>query len=440
MRPGEVRAAGHILGSVLAGAVGMVRDVHLSIADRAFRAVGPPGHAVHVAHDGISRAVYCTVGEVQRWVPRVAATAGSLAVPPDAAPLHATHPGNTVLGAVNGLWGDGLAAAGSELAMAMTVRHGRADVAIDRAGVHRAFPDATGRLAVFVHGLCETEDAWWPSARRQRKRGAGNFGERLEADGFTPVYVRYNSGLHIDDNGIALSDVLEDLTAVWPVDVDEIVLIGHSMGGLVARSACQEATSSGARWVDHTGKVFGLGTPHLGAPLERGVNAVARSLRAVPETRGIARLLNNRSAGVKDLRFGSDAPFPAHISYFFVGATITRDRDHPLGVAVGDLLVQYTSATGANRRRPCSSRSPATQAVAGRSSANSVRHAGGAGASSLAPAHEFELNFEIENGHHVGGLTHFDLLSHPDVYEQLERWITTPAGVPPAPPARCVPA
>ena len=405
MRAGEVRAAGQIAGTVLAGGVGLVRDVHLSVADRVFRAIGPRASAVRLAHDGVSRVVYGAVGEVHRWAPRVAATAGALTVSPDAVALDATKGGNTTLGAINGLWGDRLVAADSELAVGMTIRHDGVDVPIERAALCEVFPDATGRLAVFVHGLCETESAWWPSERKQRTHGALNFGRRVAEMGFTPLYVRYNSGLHISDNGARLSRLLEDVTNAWPMPVDEVVLIGHSMGGLVARSACHQADQLGAGWVARTRHVFGLGTPHLGAPLERGVNALAWSLGKLPETRGLAGVLNARSVGVKDLRFGSlleadwtdvdldgfltgratEVPFLPHVSYYFIGATVTRNRNHPLGLLVGDLLVQFRSASGNGHRR--------------------------------------RLPFDINNGHHVGGLNHFDLLSHPDVYNQLQHWL-----------------
>ncbi len=408
MRASEVRAAGEIAGTVLAGGVGLVRDVHLSIAERAFGAVGPRGGAVRLAHDGVARAVYGAVGEVHRWTPRVAASVGALTVSPDAVALDASKVGNTTLGAINGLWGDRLAAERSALAVDMVVRRDGADVLIDRASLRRLFPEATGRLVVFVHGLCETEDAWSPSERKQRTHGAFSFGARVSDVGFTPVYVRYNSGLHISDNGARLSTLLDELIAAWPVPAHEVALVGHSMGGLVIRSACHHADLVGAGWVGRSRHVFGLGTPHLGAPLERGVNAVAWSLRQVPETRGLASLLNARSVGIKDLRFGSlladdwadvdldgfltgratEVPFLDHVNYYFVAATVTRNRNHPLGLIAGDLLVQFRSASGSGRRR--------------------------------------RLPFRIDHGHHVGGLNHFDLLSHPDVYAQLEHWLTTP--------------
>ena len=178
--------------------------------------------------------------------------------------------------------------------------------------------------------------------------------------------------------------------------------------------ACHHGELEEAPWVDLVSHVVCLGTPHLGAPLEKGTNVLSWALGRLPETRGLAGVLNARSAGIKDLRFGSvvqedwrgvdldefltgrarEVPFLAHASYYFIGVTITRDPRHPLGLLVGDLLVQFASASGKGRRR--------------------------------------EIPFDIDKGHHVGGLHHFDLLSHPDVYEQLERWLVgRPGGTPP---------
>src|SRR6202042_2232983 len=110
----------------------------------------------------------------------------------------------------------------------MAIRVAGRDVPPDAASLKAAFPHATGRLAVFVHGLCETDDSWHLGAARHVP-----YGERMRFElGYTPLYVRYNSGLHISHNGRRLSALLDELTANWPVEVSEIALIGHSMGGL----------------------------------------------------------------------------------------------------------------------------------------------------------------------------------------------------------------
>ncbi|CAN5475094.1 MAG: lipase family alpha/beta hydrolase [Acidimicrobiia bacterium] len=409
MRPEEVRAVGRIAGTLLGDGVGMIGDIHRSIADRAFDAIGPAGDGVRRVHDGVRRLTYGVVGGAHRWVPTLSTAIGAAAMSPEAMPLASSRRGNTTLGAVNGLWGDRLVPA-DVLGIEMTVRQARADLPITDAGLAGAFPTATPRIVVFVHGLCVTEESWQPSDRKQLSHGTGSFGDRLAATGFTPVYIRYNSGLHVSDNGARLSALLEELVEAWPVPVDELVLIGHSMGGLVGRSACHQGAVAGAGWVDRVRHVFCLATPHLGAPLERAVNMLSWGLQQIPETRRIAAFLNTRSVGIKDLRFGSlleedwrdvdldellsgsaaEVPFLPHINYSFIGATITRDRRHPLGRLAGDLMVHYGSASGRRRRR--------------------------------------QLPFHIDRGHHIGGLNHFELLTHPDVYAQLERRLTTSGG------------
>jgi pimeloyl-ACP methyl ester carboxylesterase len=410
MRQDELRDVGKIAGAVLGGGVSLVEDLHRAIARRSFAASGATALPAGVMHDGVARVVYGGIATASRAAPRFLGAAAARAFAGgDAVPLDSSKRGNAAVGALNGLWGDRLAAAGNALALGMTVRHHRADVPLTDEAVAAAFPHATGRLAVFVHGLCETDESWHPSEAKQRQVGAFDFGARLaNAAGCTPVYLRYNSGLHVSDNGAALGAMLNDLVAAWPVPVDELVLVGHSMGGLVLRSACHQGAVNGESWVDLVHHVMCLGTPHLGAPLEQGTNVLSWALGRLPETRGLAAVLNARSVGIKDLRFGSvveedwhgvdldefltgranEVPFVAHASYYFIGVTVTRDRRHPLGVLIGDLLVQFASASGKGRRR--------------------------------------EIPFDIDNGHHIGGLNHFDLLSHPDVYGQLERWLLDP--------------
>jgi pimeloyl-ACP methyl ester carboxylesterase len=199
--------------------------------------------------------------------------------------------------------------------------------------------------------------------------------------------------------------VLEHVTRGWPVPVAEIALVGHSMGGLVARSACHYGERDGHGWTESLRHVFCLGTPHLGAPLERAANVAGHAFGRLPETRPFARLVNGRSVGIKDMRFGncveedwcdcdpdeflndrcSEVPFLPNAAYYFIGATLARDSGSRLGSLVGDLLVQFPSASGNGPKR--------------------------------------RLPFEIDNGRHLGGLNHFQLLNHPAVYEQIRAWL-----------------
>lgn len=272
----------------------------------------------------------------------------------------------------------------------MGVRVDGAPVPLERRSLAAAYPHAGSRAVVFLHGLFETEFAWGAQ---------GGYGSRLERDlGWTAVQVRYNSGRHISENGVSLSDLLEALTAQWPVPVEELALVGHSMGGLVARSAGH----AGRDWPDRVTHVVSLGTPHSGAPLAGAVHTAAAMLDRLPESRPFAAFLRRRSAGIRDLRHGSlvdedwrdrdpdglrsaacrELPLLAGATHHFVSATVTRDPAHPLGRLVGDWLVLESSAWPER------------------------------------------LRLDGSEGLHVPGAHHLALLGHPTVYEQLRDWLT----------------
>jgi pimeloyl-ACP methyl ester carboxylesterase len=402
-QPDELRALSRFAFDELGSAPGGIGDVHRAIADRVFRYVGPQGRPVEVVHRAVAGVSYAGVRAgfhlaglaVDAALRARVGGAGS-------APLSATPRGAAVLGAVQGLRGDALERDGSPLHAPMAIRADGRAIPPEPGALRAAFPDARRRLVVFVHGLMETEHAWWLRAGRQ----GGSYGERLATDlGCTPIYLRYNSGRHISDNGASLAGLLERTVAAWPVEVDEIALVGHSMGGLVARSACHRADQDGAAWVAGVRHVVSLGTPHLGAPLAQGAGVLSAALGALPETRPFAGVLRRRSAGIRDLRQGSlvdedwrdrdidrlraaacaEVPLLEGATHCFVSATITRDHRHPLARLVGDLLVLAPSATGRSGRRT--------------------------------------IGFRDEDGLHVGGATHFALLNHPAVYEQLRAWL-----------------
>ena len=328
--------------------VDTARDTHLAWVDRVYglldRAVGPssaiPG--VGVGHRVIVRSAYAGVGMSLRGV-----SAGlDVAARTGAGPAMETGArGRFVRSAVNGLIGDRLERERPRLAISMAPRVGGRDVPLTSDGLAAAYPTATGRVAVFLHGLCENEAYW----QRGRERRGTTYAEELAELGWTPVLLRVNSGLSVRTNGAALAAVLESLVAQWPTGVTQVALIGHSMGGLVIRAAT--AVQGDWTWRERVSDVVTLGTPHLGAPLARGVRQGSGLLGRFPEMAGFGRILDQRSVGVDDLIEGLDedfAPLP-HARYRLVSATMASSPRHPVSAFFGDMLVRQASAYGRDR-------------------------------------------------------------------------------------------
>jgi pimeloyl-ACP methyl ester carboxylesterase len=232
------------------------------------------------------------------------------------------------LAVLNGLVGDYLERGGNGLRTHMGCYHRGLPVVLDRAGLARAYPDATGRVALFVHGVMCTETIW-------RFPDGSDYGQKLQAElGITPVYVRYNSGLPIADNGAALAACLQQLVDAYPVPLEELILIGYSMGGLLVRSACHVASLQGLSWLEHVRRALYVGTPHLGTPAERLGRVVARVLRAIPDpyTRLVGEIGDLRSAGIKDL---GDADLRHEDRAAVSGRLSLRDPRHPVALLPG---------------------------------------------------------------------------------------------------------
>jgi pimeloyl-ACP methyl ester carboxylesterase len=400
MRPDEIRALGDLAGDAAAGVAGQVRDVHQSLARRVFASLGPSGSVVGVIHDRMADGAYTGAHKLTGALVRNGARAYSQTRSDHNPAMEESLSGRLALGALNGVWGDLLEQRQSALETSMTLRSRGRDLVLERESLATAVPGASSRLVILIHGLCETDDAWRVGATRHPP-----YGERLEAElGYTPLYLRYNSGLHISDNGRRFAAVLDRLARSWPVEIGEIALVGHSMGGLVARSASHYGARGG--WMEKLRHVFTLGAPHRGATLEQAANVACSGLSLLPETRPFARPLKIRSAGIKDLRYGylieedwlahdpdtflrntgRELPFLETANHYFVCATVSQDADAPLGRIVGDLLVLRSSAWSHARRGE-------------------------------------RMRFPVDQYRHVGGATHFDLLNHPAIYNQIKLWM-----------------
>ncbi len=256
-----------------------------------------------------------------------------------------------VIAALNGVLGDRLAESGNALAVAMRLRvEGEA---LD-APPGRPIETASRRLLVLVHGLCLDDRCWAAPSRLAEDCGA------------TAVTVRYNTGLHVSTNGRELAHELSALVARWPVPVEEIAIVAHSMGGLVTRSACRVAAEENLAWLGRLRRIVFLGTPHLGAPLERLGSFVHSALGAAGPAAPLARLGTLRSAGITDLRHGSLAdedwlerdrfarrappplhvPLPVGVACYAVAASARTEPGRVTERLFGDGLVPVPSALG----------------------------------------------------------------------------------------------
>ncbi len=249
---------------------------------------------------------------------------------------------DAALGLVNGLLGERLE--GRRAGLGFRLRSGDAYLP----PVPSARGDAPA-LVVLVHGLAATEWSWCLDAEAYHGDAGAHFGRFLHDDfGLEPVFARYNSGRPIEHNGAALADRLRALTQAW--SPSRLVLLGHSMGGLVALEACRIAERRGDAWLAATSDLVSLGSPHRGAPLAVLAELGARASGAIdlPATAVIQKILDVRSAGIRDLEHGGpgawEEDLPAGMRFAFLSSTARGDGT--AAQLVGDLLVPAPSAHG----------------------------------------------------------------------------------------------
>jgi len=365
------------LGGVVALAVERVvrpvEGMHRAISRRWFDSLGVIGKLPRFAHDTIAGTVYRSI--------RVGAVAIGAGLDTR---RRADSPSSAAAQAVvNGLWGDALGRHELRLEMPMGIRNSLGDPIAPHSDLTAAFPGATGRLVVLVHGLVKTERCWHGT---DTKPGLIHSIDAHPA--LTALAIRYNSGLSVATNGERLAVLLEEVHSRWPAAVESIALVGHSMGGLVIRSASAAAQRAGHQWIGNATDVVTLGSPHRGAPLEKLAHLAAQGLSVAPQTRPLADFIETRSQGIKDLRHGAvehlqgnPDPELAGIKHHFVAGVVTSNPAHPFGAVVGDLMVRTASSTSA----PC-----------------------------LDPTNVVVL----------GGVHHFDLLHDAGVIDRVMEWLT----------------
>ena len=296
---------------------------------------------------------------------------------------------NLIVSAVNGVYGDHLVATGNPLALEMSLLYQGQPASSEQPGFVIDQSDSTvltGKVMLFIHGLCLNETHW--------SSDGCNHGQELAAElGYTPLYLRYNTGLPIADNGRNLANLLESLLRGWPHPVSELAIVGHSMGGLLARSASHYGHVAGHDWLRHLHRLVSIGTPHHGAPLERGGNWLDYAMSLSPYVAPFMRISTKRSAGINDLAHGNITDIerdfvslPSNVKCYAMAATLGKKQTRLAEALTGDGLVPLDSALGKHKD---------------------------AGRTLMFPEHHQWIGFETG---------HLELLGSPDVYTQLRDW------------------
>ncbi len=410
LRASDVAAVAKLATQATLGVARMAEGVHQAV----WGTLGASGGKLPGQTGGLTGLIYKTVRGMTQVVGTGVDAALSKLQPLFDAADHAapeTPEREAVVAALNGVLGDHLAASQNPLATQMSLRYqGRA---LDA----QAMPPAsavTGKVLLLIHGLCMNDLQWSVAAGDNPQRF--DHGQLLaDALGYTPIYLRYNTGLHTSQNGRELSRQLEQWVRAWPHAITDLSVLVHSMGGLVIRSALavaqEEAQKESLKWPTLLKNIIFLGTPHHGAPLERAGNWVDVILGSTPYSRPFSKLVQLRSAGITDLRYGhvvdadwqghdrfrkkpdsrTPVALPEHVACFTVAATLAGQRSPVAERLIGDGLVPLASALGQH-----------------------------------AQAHR-NLQFDKASQRIVYRTGHMALLSSPEVADQVLTWLTDSA-------------
>ena len=401
LQAADLRGAARLTTDAVAGLTSLVEAMHARIASLPRR----PGLGDAAAVDDRARGLAGLVYETVRGVTHLAGSSAEAMLGWLAPVLTAADPQQpphrereAVVSALNGVIGDHLAANDNPLAITMALRQSGMPLALERLALRSQLQHPTPKVLVLLHGLCMNDLQWL--------RAGHDHGEALARElGYTTIHLHYNSGLSVSTNGRILAPLMEKLYDAWPMPIARLAMIGHSMGGLVARSAIHHGTllqRGRLRWPTRVDDLVCLGTPHLGAPLERAGHGIDLLLGAAPYAAPLARLGKIRSAGINDLRQGNIVSGPAgddgsyrcaqvglpdQTRCFAIAASLGPAGESLKARLLGDGLVPVASALGQHH--------------------DSSR----------------QLNFPPDRQAVVHDTGHLDLLSSTEVYGLLRQWL-----------------
>jgi len=395
INPADLRGISRLTIDAVTGLTKVVEAMHRNIA--CFP--GFSGKATQKSMNGITGFVYRNIRRITNITGNVI-DAALVRVIPMMSENASSPVRESLLAALNGVLGDYMTDSENPLTIFMQMRQNGQALKLERQALTDTIRQPATKLAIMVHGLCMNDLQW--------NRNGHDHGYAIARDmGYSTVYLHYNTGLHISANGRSFADLVENLVKEWPVPLEELVIISHSMGGLVSRSACFYGERAGHNWLGHLKKIIFLGTPHHGAPTERGGNHIDFILGISPYSAPLARLGKIRSSGITDLRYGSLAdedwegrdrfkrcgdmripiPLPERAMSYTIAATVGKKRDDIRNILPGDGLVPIDSALGRHKKP------------------------------------DFDLSFPESRQWIAYGINHFELLNHPEVYEKIKEFL-----------------
>ncbi len=396
----DLRGAGRLTVEAIINITDIVESVHHTITRSTFNR-GKTGSdtTTPIRKKGIAGLVYRSIRSVTEMVGKgIDLPLKKISVLPGNKDPSRNR--EAVISVINGVLGHHLVARNNPLAISMRFR--RNGKSLEPKVLADLIDKSNGKLLILVHGLCMNDLQW--------EKNGHDHGTELAKDlELEPIYLHYNTGLHISENGRSFADLIEATTQQFPKL--ELYIVAHSMGGLVSRSAGHYAEESQHKWLKNLRKMVYLGTPHHGAPLEKGGNWIDTLLEVSAYSAPFSRLGKIRSCGISDLRHGNvvdedwqgrdrfkrsedkrtSIPVPEDVQCYAIAATKSDEagtiKNRVIDKIIGDGLVPVKSALGEHKKE--------------------------------------EFNLAIPDAHKqvVKNMNHMDLLHQPEVYQMIHNWL-----------------
>ena len=188
-RAADLRGINRLTIAGIAGIVDLVEAMHQQIASVPGSLARPPPNRTSGITRLVYRSIHGVIGLVGHGLDRLLA-----GFEPLLGERSTWRGRETMLAALNGVLGRLPDRFGQSAGDIHAPASAGFSVAAERELLAAAIPQAGGKLLVLVHGLCMNDLLWM--------RKGHDHGAALARDlGYTPVYLHYNSGLHISTNG-----------------------------------------------------------------------------------------------------------------------------------------------------------------------------------------------------------------------------------------------